>query len=86
MVESGLSPYEVLYAGTHAVAEFNHETWDYGSVAVGQRADLVLLNADPTEQVAHFADRAGVMVNGQWLTAAQIEAELQAIAARYAGS
>ena len=84
MVDSGLTPYEVLYAGTRAVAEFNRETWEYGSVAVGQRADLVLLNADPRVDIGNFADRAGVMVNGQWLSAEQIDAELARIAARYA--
>ncbi len=82
MVESGLTPYAVLYAGTRAVAEFNDETWDYGSVAVGQRADLVLLESDPTVDIANFAERAGVMVNGQWLTEQEIQAELAAIEAR----
>lgn len=85
MVESGFTPYEVLYTGTRAVAEFYGAQDDYGSVAVGQRADLVLLNADPTEDIARFADRAGVMVHGRWVPEAEIRAELEEIAGRAAG-
>lgn len=86
MVESGFTPYEVLYTGTRAVAEFYGAEAEYGSVAVGQRADLVLLNADPSSDVANFADRAGVMVNGRWLSEDEIQAELAAIAARAAAA
>lgn len=86
MVESGFTPYEVLYTGTRAVAQFYGQDDDHGSVAAGQRADLVLLNADPTVDVAAFADRAGVMVNGRWLSEPDIQTELAAIAARIAAA
>ncbi len=84
MIDSGLSPYEVLFAGTQAVAQFYGASDDYGSVAVGRRADLVLLNTDPTEDVANFADRFGVVVNGRWISEEDIQVELEAIAARAA--
>ncbi len=82
MVESGLSPYDVLFAGTQAVAQFYGATDDYGSVTVGRRADLVLLNADPTDDVSNFADRSGVVVSGRWIGEEEIQEKLQAIAAR----
>ena len=86
MVESGISPADVLYAGTRAVAEFYDATDEFGSVAPGVRADLVLLNADPAADIANFADRAGVMLGGRWISATVIAAELAAIEARAAGS
>ena len=69
MVESGISPADVLYAGTRAVAEFYDATDEFGAVAPGLRADLVLLNADPAADINNFADRAGVMLGGRWITA-----------------
>lgn len=82
MVASGMTPYEVLHAGTRAVAEFYGQTDDFGTVAAGQRADLVLLNANPLENVAHVADTAGVMVNGQWIARAAIDERLAEIRSR----
>jgi len=86
MAESGFTPFEVLYTGTRAVAEFYDATHEFGSIAPGQRADLVLLESDPTADLANFADRAGVMVNGRWISEAEIQAELEAIAARVAAA
>ena len=80
MVESGLTPYQVLHAGTAAVADFLGVD-DFGRVAEGQRADLVLLNANPLEDIGHFADSAGVMVNGVWLSRSDIDERLAAIEA-----
>ena len=83
MVESGLTPYEVLHSGTKAVADF-YGAGDFGTVAPGQRADLVLLNANPLDDVSSFADNAGVMVNGRWIPRAEIEARLAEIEAMMA--
>ncbi len=80
MVESGLTPFQVLHAGTNAVADFLGAE-DFGQVAEGQRADLVLLNANPLDDIGHFADSAGVMVNGQWLSRSEIDARLAEIEA-----
>jgi len=82
MVESGITPADVLYAGTRAVAEFYDATDEFGAVATGLRADLVLLNADPVADIGNFADRAGVMLGGRWIPAAELDAELAAIEAR----
>jgi len=83
MVESGLTPYEVLHSGTKAVADF-YGAGDFGTVAPGQRADLVLLNANPLEDVTNFADNAGVMANGRWIPRAEIDARLAEIEAMMA--
>ncbi|HVR72428.1 MAG TPA: amidohydrolase family protein [Vicinamibacteria bacterium] len=81
MVKAGLTPYQVLRSGTRSVAEYFGTLDRTGTVAVGRQADLILLEADPLADVAHVARRAGVMVRGRWLPAAEIDARLQAIAA-----
>ena len=78
MVDSGLTPFQVLYGGTKAVADFLGAE-DFGRVAEGQRADLVLLNANPLDDIGHFADSAGVMVNGRWLSRGEIDVRLAEI-------
>jgi imidazolonepropionase-like amidohydrolase len=83
MVDSGLTPFQVLHSGTQAVADF-YGAGDFGTVAAGQRADLVLLNANPLDDVTNFADNAGVMANGRWIPRAEIDARLAEIEAMMA--
>lgn len=82
-VALGMSPAEVIHAGTWAVAEHLNELDRAGSVEPGKRADLILLDANPLEDIAaiHQA-RAGVMVNGQWLSEQDIQTGLAGIAGR----
>ncbi len=80
MVEAGMTPYEVLQSGTKNVGEYFQRQDAFGTVAVGKRADLILVNGNPLEDVGHVADRAGVMVRGRWLTESEIQQRLEAIA------
>ena len=82
-VEIGMSPYQVLEAATRRVAEYFDATDEFGSVAVGHRADLVLLTANPIEDIANVALRAGVMVHGRWMPEQQIQDRLAEIAVFY---
>ena len=81
MIRAGLTPYQVLRSGTRDVAAYFGTLERSGTVAPGRRADLLLLEANPLEDVAHVARRAGVMVGGRWLPASEIDARLAAIAA-----
>ena len=45
------------------------------------RADLILLEANPLEDIENLKERAGVMVRGQWFSREQIETKLKEIAA-----
>jgi hypothetical protein len=78
LVEAGLSPYAALLTGTRNVAEFLGTLDSAGTVAVGKRADLVLLDANPLADIRHTTALAGVMVGGRWLSRAAIDAQLDA--------
>ena len=82
-VEIGMSPYQVLEAATRRVAEYFDATDEFGSVAVGHRADLVLLTANPIEDIANVALRTGVMANGRWMPEQQIQDRLAEVAVFY---
>ena len=53
LVESGLSPAEVLSAATLQNAEVLRAQQELGSVSVGKRADMVLLDANPLDAIAN---------------------------------
>lgn len=80
LVAAGLSPWEALHAATVNGAEFLAEPGDRGTVAVGQKADLVLLDANPFENIANSRRIAGVMVRGRWLSREELRAMLDGLA------
>ena len=89
MSEAGMSSYEILKSGTATVGEYvtSHLELDgnFGTVAPGQRADLVLLGSNPLDDLGNLADRVGVMVRGRWVSRAEIDAGLEALAAKHSG-
>ena len=85
LVQAGLSPYEALRAATSGAAEFMGAGDEWGVVATGRRADLLLLEGNPLEDVRNAARRVGVMVRGKWLAQAELQAQLDELAARFAG-
>jgi cytosine/adenosine deaminase-related metal-dependent hydrolase len=78
-VEAGLTPYEALRAGTSDAAIFLHQESEFGVVATGRRADLLLLEANPLDDVKNVSKRVGVMANGHWLTEAELRPRLTAL-------
>ena len=77
LVASGLTPYQALETGTRNVALFLDTEDRTGTVAAGKRADLLLVAADPLEDVSNAGRISGVMLNGRWLPRAEIARRLQ---------
>ena len=76
-VKAGLSPFEALRAGTSEAARFFKREKEFGTVAVGQRADLLLLEANPLENVANASRRVGVILAGRWSAEADLQRRLR---------
>lgn len=83
MAAAGMSPYAILKSGTSNVGIYFANEDDFGTVAEGKRADLILVNANPLDDVRHLQERAGVMVRGQWVAEDAIQERLAQIAASY---
>jgi hypothetical protein len=64
---AGLSNYQILQAATSAPAQFLRQQNDWGTVAVGQRANLVLADANPLTDLRTLRDPAGVILGGNWI-------------------
>lgn len=80
MAAAGMTPYEILRSATRNVGEYFKAKDAFGTIAAGQRADLVLLTANPLADIGNVARRAGVMIRGRWLPEAEIQARLAKIA------
>lgn len=72
LVAAGLTPYEALRAATANAADFLGATSEFGTVTVGLRADLILVEANPLADVGNASKRAGVMLGGRWFTEAEL--------------
>ena len=65
LVESGFTPGEALRMATWDNARFlGGENPDFGAVAVGKRADLVLVAGDPTAEIADLGRITHVILDG----------------------
>jgi imidazolonepropionase-like amidohydrolase len=85
MVEVGMTPFEVLRTGTVNVARFFGIEDEAGTVAAGRNADLLLLDANPLDDITAIERNAGVMIDGRWLSPDYLRQRLDEIAARNAG-
>jgi len=79
-VQAGLTPFEALATGTINAAKALHQEALLGSVEVGKRADLILLDANPLDDVRNVRKRVGVMLRGRWLPESKLRSRLDAIA------
>lgn len=66
LVAAGLTRYEALAAATRSAAEYLGDP-SSGVIAEGARADLVLVAANPLENLATLRNPSGVMLNGRWI-------------------
>jgi imidazolonepropionase-like amidohydrolase len=76
MVDAGLTPYQALRMGTANVGVYFKTESTTGTLAAGKRADLLLLDANPLQNIDNSLKIAGVMVNGRWLSKAEIDKRL----------
>ena len=76
LVESGLTPAEALRAATIGPAEFFGLGTSRGSIAVGKRADLVLLGDNPLRDISNTERIDAVILNGRLFRRADLDALL----------
>lgn len=78
LVAVGLSPYEALRTATTLPFEYLGERDEAGTIEVGLRSDLLLLDGNPLEDVSKTSRIAGVLMRGRWMPASEIHEKLQA--------
>lgn len=79
--EYGLTPFEALGTATCWPAEFYDEADEWGTVRVSKRADLLLLGANPLEDITNTQEILGVVLRGEWFPRKALQARLDEILA-----
>jgi len=75
--QAGIPRIAVLRIASRDAAEFLGQLDEVGTVAVGKRADLQLVRADPTVSLKALERRVGVMASGRWYTSESLLARLE---------
>jgi imidazolonepropionase-like amidohydrolase len=79
LVEAGLTPLEALQTATRNAGRYLG--LEAGTVEKGKSADLVLLEANPLEDIRNTQRIAGVMARGKWLDRAALDGLLAEVEA-----
>lgn len=84
MAKAGMSPYEILRAATAAPGVYFTHMDAFGTIAPGARADILLLEANPLDDIANAKKITGVMTRGRWIPKTEIDDRLAQIAQKHA--
>lgn len=83
LVNDGMTPYQVLRAATVVPSQYLRKSAEFGTIEVGKRADLVLLDQNPLTNIANTRSVSGVMLRGRWLSKGELDKGVEAIPAAY---
>jgi hypothetical protein len=75
-VQAGMTPVQALQSATSVSAKMARVDADRGSIEVGKRADLVLLEGDPTQDISAVRNPALVLTQGRIVSPADVYDEL----------
>lgn len=67
-VSAGLTNYEALQTAITNPATFLEINQLTGSIEAGKRADMILLESNPLDDIGATRDRAGIVLRGKWLS------------------
>jgi imidazolonepropionase-like amidohydrolase len=84
LARAGMSNLQILEAATRLPSEWLRVTDQRGTVETGKQADLLLLDADPLQDVANTRKIAGIVIRGQYLSRVLLDRRLKEMDARYA--
>ncbi|MGB9181748.1 MAG: amidohydrolase family protein [Pyrinomonadaceae bacterium] len=84
LLDVGFTPFEAIQAATRYPAEFLTKTGEFGTVAVGKRADLLLVDGNPLQDISRISKPLGVMTRGHWTPKDELRRMLEDVPAAYA--
>jgi imidazolonepropionase-like amidohydrolase len=64
-VQAGMTPLEAIQSATIVSAHAMHHDRDSGTVEVGKRADLILIDGDPLGNISDLRKVSKVIANGR---------------------
>lgn len=90
LVAAGLTRFQALSTTTrtagYVMNQSIHDTPSFGEVRPGYRADLILSDANPLENLETLRKPAGVMSHGHWYNRADLQGLLDSVARDYSAA
>lgn len=74
-----ISNFDILKATCYNLSEMLSEQNEWGTIKVGAKSDMILLNANPIENIEHTKDINGIVLNGKFYSKEKLESELNKI-------
>ena len=81
---AGLSPFQAIETVTVNAAKYWKKEGERGIVAPGAEADLLLLAANPLDDIANTRSIEGLAIDGMWLDREKLDGLLKAVSESYA--
>jgi len=85
-VAVGMTPYQALRTSTTIPYEYLGESKEAGTIEIGKRTDLLLVDSNPLEDVSAASKIAGVMMRGRWIGREEIDRRMGEISGKSARS
>lgn len=79
LVAAGMTNLDALRAATIGPARFMHIDASYGSITKGKIADILLLDANPLQDIHNTKRIAGLVLHGKWLSHQKLEESVEAV-------
>jgi len=76
VTDCGFSPYQAIAACTKNAAKVAGAMTgdnDFGTIEIGKRADLILVNRNPLKDISNIQDNRGVMAAGIWFGKSKLQ-------------
>jgi len=80
LVKAGLTPYAALRCATYNPAVYLSKSDEFGSVRPDMRADLILTDKNPLEDITSLKEFSGIMVNGRYFEKSRLDTLMEGLA------
>jgi imidazolonepropionase-like amidohydrolase len=83
LARAGIPNKDILFADTHLAAQWLGVLTDRGTIEVGKRANLIMLDANPLVNISNTRKIAAVISSGRYYSSAQLDQMMEKLAKRY---
>jgi imidazolonepropionase-like amidohydrolase len=83
LARAGIPNKDILFADTHLAAQWLGVLTDRGTIEVGKRTNLIMLDANPLVNISNTRKIAAVISSGRYYSSAQLDQMMEKLAKRY---
>ena len=73
MTQNGFSPFEAIYTATKGASLALNKQNQWGTIEVGKRADMILLEKNPLRNIKNLKKIRGIMAFGNWYSKEKLQ-------------